>query len=187
MNPDDEHTRTPDWSFQTKWSKDVAKLGFTAVPNALLIYTTKLKLKPTEFIVLVNIDSFRWDAYSEPWPSVETLAKRVGVSTKTVIRAITSLEEKGCISRIKRRNISNKYDFEPLKAKLLRYVRADKSRSGKGHLLALSEDMQDQFDRTLKSPKEYPRNNTKEQYPRILKNRTRSQRVEHISESWRPP
>lgn len=101
------------YSFQSKWSYDIAQLGFTAVPNALLRAYTLLDMTPTQFLVFVNIDSYRWSAEKDPFPSIETLAGRTNLSERTVTRAITALEKKHrLLKRIPRRYSSNAYSFE---------------------------------------------------------------------------
>lgn len=150
----------PDWSFRGKWRREVADLGFTQVPNALLIYATRLNLKPTEFYILVNLESYRWDGKKRPFPSLETLSSRVGMTTKTVSRNITSLIEKDCIDRIKRKGVSNEYDFYPLNIKLLGLIKSDGNRVLKGHPRGSPKDINRPAPETLVSPKEYPRKNT---------------------------
>lgn len=103
----------PDWSFENRWSPEIAALGFTAVPNALLKAYSFLDITPSQFLILVNIDSFRWDAKAEPFPSIETLAARTDLSERTVTRNITALQDvHRLIERVPRGYISNAYSFE---------------------------------------------------------------------------
>lgn len=45
------------------------------------------------------------------WPSHDTIARRVGVSRRQVIRIIDQLEEKGIVSRVERKQHSNVYQL----------------------------------------------------------------------------
>lgn len=101
------------WSFQSKWNYEVATRGFTAVPNALLDAYTLLEMTPTQFLIFVNIDSFRWSSQKDPFPSIETLADRTGLSARTITRNITTLEKKHrLLRRIPRAYSSNAYSLE---------------------------------------------------------------------------
>lgn len=99
------------WGFTSKWSPEIAERGFTAVPNALLEGYTYLEMTPTEFLIYVNIDSFRWTADSNPFPSIKTLAKRTGLTERSVTRNITSLQKRMLLERWPRDNSSNEYYF----------------------------------------------------------------------------
>lgn len=113
----------PEWYFESKWPPEVASLGFTMVPNALLKFYPVFGLTPSEFLALVNIESYRWNAERLPFPSVEKLALRMGVSERTVTRTITSLQDKkGVLIRYKRTNTSNEYSLEPLADRLVLLV-----------------------------------------------------------------
>jgi hypothetical protein len=115
-----------DWSFAAKWPSEVVGLGFTMVPNALLRYCSKLRITPPEFLVLINIESYRWEADRLPYPSIETLTTRTGTTKRSVIRAITSLEDaRGVIRRVKRTYASNEYSFDPLFVKLVTFIKND--------------------------------------------------------------
>lgn len=109
----------PDWRVEAKWGAEVTALGFTAVPTALLDSYKLLGITPSQFLILVNIDSFRWDAKTLPFPSVETLAKRTNMTERNVTRNITALEQQHeLIERIPRHYTSNAYSFDPIKRRL---------------------------------------------------------------------
>lgn len=112
------------WSFESRWNLEIAALGFTAVPNALLEAYSFLGLTPSQFLTLVNIDSFRWSAEKDPFPSIETLADRTGLTQRSVTRNITALErEHGLITRIPRSYSSNAYSFEGCIETLTAFIR----------------------------------------------------------------
>lgn len=126
------------------------------VPNAVLHYYTLLDLTPTEFLVFVAIESYHWDANKFPFPSVETLAKKTGLSPRTVTRTITSLEkDKKVIKRIKRKYKSNEYCFDPMVFRLLEIIEHDTDGSLSGRNGSQAPDIDDFIYPTDMSAKEY--------------------------------
>lgn len=81
-----------------KWG-DAALAGWMAVPDVLLKNQHRLGLQPTELLVLINILSFWWYAEGLPYPRITTLAKRMGVTPRTVQRSLQKLIEKGLIEK----------------------------------------------------------------------------------------
>lgn len=108
------------WSFQDKWPAESGDMGYTMIPTTLLEYYRDLRLTPGEFLILVNIESFRWSVDRLPFPSIEKLSRRTGMSERTVTRTISSLQnQRRVITRYKRRGTSNQYSVEPLVEKLI--------------------------------------------------------------------
>lgn len=109
-----------------KWGVPVAQRGFAQVPNYLLLLNQFLdeehRLSPAELLVLIQLVGSWWKKDALPFPSMATLAKRCGVSTRQIQRAVNSLEAAGFIQRVKRRSSgiisSNAYDLSPLVAVL---------------------------------------------------------------------
>jgi len=89
-----------------KWGAVTAGAGFTIVPNHLLSinqFVDKEKMiSPTEMFVLMHILSAWWSADRLPFPSKATIAKRAGLSSRQVQRALSSLEDKGYLERVAR-------------------------------------------------------------------------------------
>ncbi len=73
--------------------------GFVALPEALIRGQNRLKISSTEMMVLINAISFWWYVDNPPFPSNHKIAKRMGVSTRTVQRAFESLERKKLVHR----------------------------------------------------------------------------------------
>lgn len=86
-----------------KWKDAVSagNTGYLALPEVLLRRQAQLNISPTELTVLINILSFWWYEDKLPFPGNETIAKRMNVTTRTVQRAVGSLEKKGLIARKK--------------------------------------------------------------------------------------
>lgn len=144
-----------DYRFNDKWDKEIGEYGFTMVPNALLIHLQELGLTPSEFLLLINIESYRWNNRKLPYPSVETLAKRTGLTTRTVTRLVTSLEkDRKVIKRIKRKGTSNQYTLEPLIKKLINLTKRHEKRVTVRHLSEFDTDISIHQPPTAISPKE---------------------------------
>lgn len=74
-----------------------------------------------------------WDGDEMPFPSKKRLGERIGVSEKTVQRAVAKLESEGSVRRVARHNrlggqTSNIYDLTPLVEKL-RPIAADMTKA----------------------------------------------------------
>lgn len=133
-----EWTEDAEYGLDAKWHSTVMQLGYTVVPNALIESYNLLHLKPSEFLLLVNLISYWWDADRLPYPSVETLAERTNMSRRSVTRILTSLHKRGFIKRIRRRQTSNAYSLEPLIEHLLGFAEvgialSDKRRTKNRH------------------------------------------------------
>lgn len=74
--------------------------GFTALPNALIRGQKRLGLNSTEMMVLINILMHWWTADKRPFPSNASIAKRVGISERTVQRAIARLDSESLLRRV---------------------------------------------------------------------------------------
>lgn len=105
-----------------KWTKPVYDSGWTALPAPILDLPA-LGLRPLTFAVLVQIVSYWWVPSKRPFPSRATLAKRTGVSLRSIQRALDDLEDAGLIQRNRRQRedggyASTEYDLSGLVQKL---------------------------------------------------------------------
>jgi predicted transcriptional regulator len=106
----------------SKWGRDVAERGFTQVPNYLLQINMFVhddhKLSPTEMVVLLHLVATWWKKNEMPFPSMNTIADRAGISERQVQRSIKALEQKGYLKKTKKKIkgviASNVYDLSPL-------------------------------------------------------------------------
>jgi predicted transcriptional regulator len=104
-----------------KWGLQVAERGFTQIPNYLLIINSFVhedhKLSPAEMIVLLHLISSWWKKDEMPYPSMNTLADRIGISQRQVQRSIKTLEEKSYLKKGKKKIkgviATNIYDLTP--------------------------------------------------------------------------
>jgi hypothetical protein len=108
---------------EDKFGAPVMKLGFTLIPNLLLQAQGRLKISPVQLTVLAQLFQHWWNADDDPFPSKETIARRLGKSERTIQRYLTQLETAKLIKRVPRfkshkGQTSNGYDLSGLVAKL---------------------------------------------------------------------
>lgn len=81
-----------------KWG-EAAIAGWQAVPDVLLKNQSRLGLSATELLVLLNVLSFWWYAEELPFPRGTTIAKRMGMTPRTVQRSLQALIDKGLLAK----------------------------------------------------------------------------------------
>ena len=109
-----------------KWGERVAERGFAQIPNYLLLMNQFLdpehKVPPVDLIILIELVGAWWKKEEMPFPSLNTLAARSGISSRQAQRSVTRLEEAGYIKRSQRKAgrliASNAYDMSPLVERL---------------------------------------------------------------------
>lgn len=72
---------------------EAGKGGFQVVPDILLKKQDELGLSPTELVVLLNVLMHWWYPAQKPFPRSSTIAHRMGISPRTVQRAIQRIED----------------------------------------------------------------------------------------------
>jgi DNA replication protein DnaD len=111
------------YSLHDKWGNALDE-GFVVIPAALLRHQHKLEICDGELVVLMNLIMAWWKVGDFPFPRTSTMAKRMGVSARTVQRHIERLEEKNLIRRFgtpERRNAyraTTQYDLSGIVGKL---------------------------------------------------------------------
>ena len=108
---------------EDKFGVPVMKHGYTMLPNLLLQAQGRLGIGHAQFNVLVQLVQHWWDADKNPRPAKDTIARRMGLSSRQVQRYLTDLENTGLIKRVERfsgrkAQIANEYDLGGLVAKL---------------------------------------------------------------------
>lgn len=68
-------------------------------------------------VIILHLAGYWWHAGNDPFPTKETLAKKIGVTPRTIQRSIAELEKKEYITRHARTsklggNLANSYSFE---------------------------------------------------------------------------
>lgn len=103
-----------------KWTTESLKMGWVSFPSSLLFLQKSFDLSPIGLNVLLHLIMHWWDPSEDPYPSQESIAKRIGVSKRTVQRAMQELEDNKLIERqtTSREHPKyrgrNKYSLKPL-------------------------------------------------------------------------
>ena len=117
-------------SYAARWQhSELLAAGYLVVPSVFLRHYSRLKpysLTRGEALFVLHLMEFKWDQ-DAPFPSYETLARRMGVSTKMVRRYAQALDAKGYLDRVVRTGDTNRFDLRPLFDKLLKVVEAEKA------------------------------------------------------------
>lgn len=83
-----------------KWQGAVTDgSGFVAIPMSLLRLQTRLKLTPTDMVVLINLLAHWWDPARAVFPRSTTIAARMGIAKRTVQRSTQKMVKSGLIER----------------------------------------------------------------------------------------
>lgn len=107
---------------EKKWGKAVMAHGYCIFPSILLQAQSRLGVSAQEMVVLLQLAEHWWKADSKVFPKKETIAQRVGLSTRQLQRHIQRLEELKLVQRKERYRgglrTSNEYDLKGLVEKL---------------------------------------------------------------------
>ena len=106
-----------------KWGKQVIDQGFCIIPSILFRAQERIGIDPNQLNVLLQICDYWWDHKRRPYISKETIAKRVGLSARSVQRHMAELEKAGLLRRVERRATNggrqaNEFDLSGLVEKL---------------------------------------------------------------------
>jgi DNA replication protein len=100
-----------------RWTPRIAQVGWTPVSNYFLENYHRLNLTHSEAMVVVHLLSFKWDD-AAPFPSLATLAKRMGITPPSVRTHLRNLEKKGCLMREIQVGTTNRFHLQGLFTKL---------------------------------------------------------------------
>lgn len=143
MRTENKHKTSKEESVITKfWGGEATKFGWTAIPNTLLMLQSDLKISSTEMCILFNILMHQWpeSGLSLSFPSIGTIASRMGTSKRTIQRGISNLEGLGLLIRHPSTrndpvtNGANIFDSEALKSTLMeksKYISLNKKGKNK--------------------------------------------------------
>src|SRR5258708_4862432 len=107
-----------------KWGS-VIKGGYQLVPDLLLKNQKTLEIGPTELVVLLNILMHWWYPDQKPYPRSTTIAKRMGVTVRTIQRAVTALKDAKLDVRERGPTEATFVNPAPLVKRLLELAQAD--------------------------------------------------------------
>jgi DNA replication protein DnaD len=78
---------------------EVADAGYQPVPDVLLLHQRELGLRSEDLNVLLQITTHWYFPEKMPFPWTSTIAKRMGVSVRSVQRSISRLRKLGLIGQ----------------------------------------------------------------------------------------
>ncbi len=107
-----------DYRISVRFGDAVLQAGHTVIPNLVLNHYSQLNISPGEFVLVVQLWSFAWTDRN-PYPSLGTLAERMGVTRRQVRNYVHTLKAKGLLkvterSQPGRGQLTSEYDFSPL-------------------------------------------------------------------------
>jgi hypothetical protein len=73
---------------EAKWSKPLMAAGWTAMPSVIVERQEALGLDALDMNIILHLSHYWWTPENLPHPSVETIAKAVGVKRRTVQKRI---------------------------------------------------------------------------------------------------
>jgi hypothetical protein len=82
-----------------KWGTALVA-GYQIIPNVLFAAQSRLELDAVDCVILLNLNLFWWKKDDFPFPPPTLIAKRMGVSRRTVERRLLKLEAKGWLKRL---------------------------------------------------------------------------------------
>lgn len=91
--------QAPSFKVKDRWGAAIDD-GFLAIPNILLKKQHELELSSGELVTLLNILAFWWKEDALPFPGLATLAKRMGLTTRSVERHLKELVHKQLVERV---------------------------------------------------------------------------------------
>jgi len=109
-------------SFEKRWTKRCWN-QVSPLSRPYCCALVRLQIGPNELSVLLQMIDHWWENDDMPFPSKKRLGERIGVSEKTIQRAVVRLETESLIRRVLRHNraggqTSNVYDMAPLVERL---------------------------------------------------------------------
>ena len=105
------------------------ELGWVAVSRVFLRTYADLGLTPEQAMLTIHVLDRQWGEQA-PFPKVDTLAREMGRSEKSVRNGLRVLRDKGLLSTVFRKGRYNEYDFSPLFSKLASAARASPRDTG---------------------------------------------------------
>jgi hypothetical protein len=82
-----------------KWGTSLVS-GFQVIPNVLVRAQAHLGLDAVDVVVLLNMNMHWWKMGEFPFPRPTIIAKRMGISKRTVERRIEKLVKAGLLERV---------------------------------------------------------------------------------------
>jgi hypothetical protein len=110
-----------------RWTPALAKRGYTAVANTFLRNHVGLGIMAQQAMLIVHLMYHKWDE-NAPFPSMKTLAKRVGCCERNIRKMCLDLEEKRFLKRDYRTGRTTRFELDGLFRKLEELEAAEPTR-----------------------------------------------------------
>ena len=119
---------SPSSQASAKWG-EALDAGFQILPDALIRGQHLLKLSATDLVVIANLNQAWWFADRQPYLKPHTIAKRMGVSERSVQRSLSRLRERGFLQQHRKKladgTVRYTHDLSGLRQVLERLARRD--------------------------------------------------------------
>lgn len=116
----------------SKWQGAVTEgSGWVAIPMSLLRLQTELGLTSTDMVVLTNLLAHWWEPGRAVFPRSNIIAKRMGVTKRTVQRSVQKMIDKGLMTRVKLSDGKRGFQFTSLAKKLAKGINLSHQLAGK--------------------------------------------------------
>lgn len=106
------------YRLSVRFGEEILARGHTAIPNLVLNYYVPLGLTGPEVLFTIHVWQHWWSD-RDPYPSLRTIATRMGISVRQAKRYVESLEGKGFLRVVERflpdgSQTTNEFDYSPL-------------------------------------------------------------------------
>ena len=113
---------------EAKWG-DAIKAGYQVLPDALIRGQHLLQLSATDVVVIANLNQAWWYENRRPYLQPHTIAKRMGISERSVQRSLSRLRKNGYLRQVRERQddgtVRYYHDLSGLRGELERLARRD--------------------------------------------------------------
>ncbi len=115
------------YAIVARWGDELLDDGFTVLPNLIMKHYAKLGVSPSEMMLVAHIVQYQWTE-KNPYPSLQGIAERMGLSRRQVNNYIKSLKDKGYLEVRERYTPgrgqqTSEYDFSGLRLAVLHLVK----------------------------------------------------------------
>ena len=112
--------------FSFRWGIPWLDAGFVQIPSFFFRHYAEAGISCEEFAFVLHLANYKFESpRGQSSPSLETIAKQMGLDVRTIQRLRASLEDKGLLIVEPRPGQTNVYSFENLARRLLQLELAD--------------------------------------------------------------
>ncbi len=92
------------------WGKAVYGHGYAGIPSILIQAQRRLGINPMQMNIIIQLLDYWFEPSRKPFPMKQDLAKRIGVTEKTIQNNIRALEKAGLIQRQMRKTAAGDWN-----------------------------------------------------------------------------